>query len=264
MTPEMMRHYRNSRYAPENSCIVVAGGITPARMKETLEEKFVTNQPLPEKSDISSNPWKDITAAWEGNSELRVEPSNRPLAYICYSWATKCDIIQDIYPARLLERLIDYNSKNSLFYKNIRKTGICATASYDVSIYPPVMEHEVSFSTTRDKVDDVFTAIRDFVFREVMEDSTITTNLLNRLKQEHIGKKTLNLENNLSLTIHLISKYLERGSKQSPDQEFREVNRVTRDALDDMVKRFVESREISLYATGNVDADWKPDLSLLP
>ncbi|MHA1398852.1 MAG: M16 family metallopeptidase [Candidatus Heimdallarchaeaceae archaeon] len=260
ITPEMMNNYRKINYAPENSIILITGNVNFEEVYKDVDECF-SSKNLNFQSDKRINPWKDITSSWKGNHTFIKERRDSPLAYIALNWEVRNKSKKDEFLFSLVNVLIDYKSKNSIVHKEIISKGICSTLRFGTLVYPPISTAQIMYSTHPAKIEEIYNAIVNKIIRKVM-NLEITDELLNRLKQEYIGKRTMYIEELTNLAFNQIFNVVNHGIGISPEEFERKIHEVTKEEIKETIQRMFDNWECAVFATGNIPQDWEPKQTL--
>ncbi|MHA1303335.1 MAG: hypothetical protein ACTSPI_06510, partial [Candidatus Heimdallarchaeaceae archaeon] len=150
---------------------------------------------------------------------------------------------------------------NSIVHKEIISKGICSTLRFGTLVYPPISTAQIMYSTHPAKIEEIYNAIVNKIIRKVM-NLEITDELLNRLKQEYIGKRTMYIEELTNLAFNQIFNVVNHGIGISPEEFERKIHEVTKEEIKETIQRMFDNWECAVFATGNIPQDWEPKQTL--
>ncbi len=254
ITVEMLQDYSSKYYTLDNAVLTIVGGFKLSQHVKFYTKLFGEDIEHTKKSPLFPPPIK--TRKRENSIEYSFEKTTKPLTYVTINWnfpGTKDPLF---FSLLLLNSFIG-NSRTSTLYRNIISKGLTGSCRYGFEPFFDVSSSNISFVSPPSNTKVIFDNILE-ILKHIYE-MKITPELLERLQDEVWGSYLGEIEDPANYGIDLTQKYFKLRKPFSANKFFAHLSQVTPDEVQTIKDKSLEKLNLTVYATGNIPAKWKPD-----
>ncbi|MHA1973647.1 MAG: M16 family metallopeptidase [Candidatus Hodarchaeales archaeon] len=254
ITTDMMEDYVKKHYRLDNAIITLAGGgFEFEKEKEFITSLFGNGNHGYRKKPIYP---PSVTMPTRKNKiEYYSRDSGKPLSYIALCWTSLGINDKDFFSNLLLNTYIG-NSRTSLLYREIISKGITSLCRFSFEAFHDVSLSSILFASRPEKTDIVFKKIIE-AFAQLYELRFSDNNIFD-LKEETWGSYYSEIEDPSNYGLDLTQKYIKFRKPIFPE-DFKKYLDISKLELQETKDRLLESLNLTVYSTGSVPSDWKPE-----
>jgi predicted Zn-dependent peptidase len=181
-------------------------------------------------------------------------PISKPLCYVALNWDTPGINSPDFWPLLVFNTYIG-NSRTSLLYREVVSKGIASVCRYGFEPLYDVSSATILFVTPPERTEEVFQRVINQL--TYIYSLKITPDIISALKEEIWGSYLAEIEDPAHYGIDLLSKYI-KFRHPLPFKDYQQKIQVSHDEVQDAKDSLFEKLNLTVYATGAVPQDWKP------
>ena len=232
-------------YTPENSTVVVIGGIDYQKTLDIIEENFSSWK------DDETRQYKDVVDSEPGiffNST-----NNGQSSVVSIGFRTPSYIDKDRLNIQVMSKILGEPGFESRLIKEIRmKRGLAYNLGAFTSFYENRGTLGFSVVCAHESIEEVIKVMVN-EFNKVKEDG-FTDEEINRAKKKLETRTLLDLDN-LTAQLKFLGKNSLYGNLFSLEQEVRNIKKVKKENLHKISKEIFTNENMGLAAIGNFDID---------
>jgi predicted Zn-dependent peptidase len=222
MTQKDFRHYHDTHYQPQNTAVVIAGGVSKNTAFELAEDYF---------ADITTGDENDQPAVTTNQSSPRAafEQKDSDQSHITVGFRS-VDIHDDMYyPLEVAGTVLARGMSSRLFQKLRDDMGVCYYVTNQNGYYSDTGLFKISTGVDNQRVTETTTVIMDEL--QKIKDKKVDDAELDKAKEYLAGNKLMEYESSDSLARYYGNLFVTDRPLESPQQLVDTYRQVTADDI---------------------------------
>lgn len=235
--------HKDALYVPENTVLTFAGNITREQAMALAEKYF---------SPLSGKKSRQFDAFTEyGKEKIFLRTKNTEQAHLVIGVPGVHSMHPDHFAHKLLSIALGGNMSSRMFLRIREARGMCYYISTETDSYLDAGAFSTRAGVDQSRLDEAISAIIHEY--DVVAKDGITDLELSRAKEYLKGKITLNLEDSEELAHFYGKQALLYPSVRGIPEYFAEVEKVTKDQVNNLAKAILTREALRLAVIGKVD-----------
>lgn len=237
--------HKDALYVPENSVIAFAGKITREQAMALAEQYF---------APLSGKKSRQFEAFTEyGKKKIFLRTKNTEQAHLVIGVPAVHSLHPDHYAHKLLSVILGGNMSSRMFLRIREAKGLCYYISTETDNYMDAGALSTRAGVDQSRLDEALTSIIHEY--DVCAKDGVTSLELQRAKDYLKGKITLNLEDSEELAHFYGKQALLYPAVRDVPEYFAEIDKVTKDQVDNLAKSLLTRDALRLVVIGKVDGE---------